>query len=138
MQHTCAPLHVTPHAPQLLLDVSSVHKPVLHWPKLALHWVQEVVVPPMTWQSTVAPRLHSHHIPDSVNAPGRLPHAEAHRLDLDLAWSRFRAVTVVHAPCSTLAFTLTNFAGNLGPDWPLLVVYSPGAEAAVRRCCTES
>ena len=77
------------------------------------------------------PRLHSHHIPDSVTGPGRLPHAEAPRLDLDLTWSRFRAVTVVHAPCSTLAFTLTNFAGNLGPDWPLLVVYSPGAEAAV-------
>ena len=77
------------------------------------------------------PRLHSNLIQDSVTALGRLPDAEAARLDLDLTWSRFRAVTVVHAPCSTLAFTLTNFAGNLGPDWPLLVVYSPGAEAAV-------
>ena len=77
------------------------------------------------------PRLHSNLIQDSVTALGRLPDAEAARLDLDLTWSRFRAVTVVHAPCSTLAFTLTNFAGNLGPDWPLLVVYSPGAEATV-------
>ena len=49
----------------------------------------------------------------------------------DLPWSRFRAVTVVHEPCSTLAFTLTNFAGNLGPDWPLLVLYTPRAAAAV-------
>ena len=46
-------------------------------------------------------------------------------------WSRFRAVTVVHEPCSTLAFTLTNFAGNLGPDWPLLLLYTPRAAAAV-------
>ena len=78
------------------------------------------------------PRLHSNLIQDSLDAtPERLSHADAPRLDLDLAWSRFRAVTVVHEPCSTLAFTLTNFAGNLGPDWPLLVVYSPRAEAAV-------
>lgn len=51
LQHTCPPLHVTPHAPQSLLDVRSVHRPVLHWPKLALHWVQEVVEPPVTWHS---------------------------------------------------------------------------------------
>lgn len=40
-------------------------------------------------------------------------------------------MTVVHEPCSTLPFTLTNFAGNLGPDWPLLVIYTPAAEATV-------
>ena len=63
------------------------------------------------------PRLHSHHVQEGVDAaPERLPHANAPSLDL---------------PCSTLAFTLTNFAGNLGPDWPLLVVYTPQAEAAV-------
>ena len=83
-------------------------------------------------QKAYLPRLHSHHIQDSVDAaPQRLPHTDAPRLDLDLAWSRFRAVTVVHAPCSTLTFTLTNFAGNLGPDWQLLVVYTQRAEAAV-------
>ena len=46
-------------------------------------------------------------------------------------WSRFRAVTVVHEPCSTLSYTLTNFAGNLGPDWPILVIYTPRGKDAV-------
>ncbi len=78
------------------------------------------------------PRTHSHRFQAGA-AANRPPHADAAGLDpgLDLAWSRFRAVSVIHEPCSTLAFTLTNFAGNLGPDWPLLVVYTPGAEAAV-------
>jgi hypothetical protein len=48
-----------------------------------------------------------------------------------IPWSRFRAVTVVHEPCSTLSFTLTNFAGNLGPDWPILVIYTPRAKEAI-------
>ena len=77
------------------------------------------------------PRRHrtdSHRIQAGA-ATKRSPHVEA--AGLDLVWSRFRAVTVIHEPCSTLAFTLTNFAGNLGPDWPLLVVYTPGAESAV-------
>ena len=79
------------------------------------------------------PRVNAHLRTQAgaVAAAGQLPHADAPSLDLDLAWSRFRAVTVVHAPCSTLAFTLTNFAGNLGPDWPLLVLYTQRAEAAV-------
>lgn len=37
--------------------------------------------------------------------------------------SHFRAVTVLHRPCSTLSFTLSNFAGVLGPEWPLLVLH---------------
>jgi hypothetical protein len=48
-----------------------------------------------------------------------------------ISWSRFRAVTIVHKPCSTLSYTLTNFAGNLGPDWPILVIYTPRAKDAV-------
>ena len=47
------------------------------------------------------------------------------RADLDrLPRSRFRAVTVLHKPCSTLANTLTNFASNLGPEWPILVLHN--------------
>ena len=37
--------------------------------------------------------------------------------------SRFRAVTVMHRPCSTLSFTLANFAGVLGSEWPFLVLH---------------
>lgn len=73
------------------------------------------------------PRVHSRR--GRGTGDGQLSSSNA--TPLDLPWSRYRAVTVVHEPCSTLAFTLTNFAGNLGPDWPLLVVYTPKAEAAV-------
>lgn len=38
--------------------------------------------------------------------------------------STFRAVTVLHAPCNTLSFTLANFAGNLGTDWPIAVLHN--------------
>ena len=69
------------------------------------------------------PRAHHSHV-----LHRRSPRQDA---SSGLPWSRFRAVTVIHEPCSTLAHTLTNFAGNLGPDWPLLVVYTPRAETAV-------
>ena len=42
----------------------------------------------------------------------------------DLPWSRLRAVTVLHKPCSTLGYTLSNFAGNLGPEWSLLILHN--------------
>ena len=45
--------------------------------------------------------------------------------------SRFRAVTVMHRPCSTLSFTLANFAGVLGPEWPLLVLHDANITAFV-------
>jgi hypothetical protein len=75
-------------------------------------------------------------LPHSRDRRFRRPHPSVQETDLPtsasiLSWSRFRAVTVVHEPCSTLAFTLTNFAGNLGPDWPILVLYTPAAESAV-------
>jgi Protein of unknown function (DUF5672) len=38
--------------------------------------------------------------------------------------SRFRAVTVLHAPCNTLSFTLANVAGVLGTGWPIAVFYN--------------
>ena len=38
--------------------------------------------------------------------------------------SRFRAVIVLHKPCSTLGYTLTNFASNLGPAWPILIMHN--------------
>jgi len=41
-----------------------------------------------------------------------------------LTRSRFRAVTVLHKPCSTLGYTLTNFAANLGPEWPILILHN--------------
>lgn len=41
-----------------------------------------------------------------------------------LPTSRFRAVTVLHKPCSSLGYTLTNFASNLGPEWPILVLHN--------------
>ena len=47
-------------------------------------------------------------------------------------WSRFRAVTVLHAPVPHLSYTLTNVAGNLGPEWPILVVHAPTATASLR------
>ena len=45
--------------------------------------------------------------------------------------SRFRAVTVMHRPCSTLSFTLANFAGVLGTEWPLLVLHDANISAHV-------
>lgn len=45
--------------------------------------------------------------------------------------SRFRAVTVMHRPCSTLSFTLSNFAGVLGIEWPLLVLYDANVTSHV-------
>ena len=42
-------------------------------------------------------------------------------------WSRFRAVTVLHGPVDHLSYTLTNVAGNLGPEWPVLVVHTASA-----------
>lgn len=47
--------------------------------------------------------------------------AQAHT---PLPRSRFRAVTVLHAPCNTLSFTLANVAGVLGSDWPIAVFYN--------------
>lgn len=41
-----------------------------------------------------------------------------------LPHSTFRAVTVLHAPCNTLSFTLANFVGNLGSDWPIAVFHN--------------
>ena len=45
--------------------------------------------------------------------------------------SRFRAATVMHRPCSTLSFTLANFAGVLGTEWPLLVLHDANISAHV-------
>lgn len=47
-----------------------------------------------------------------AHAHTRLPH------------SRFRAVTVLHAPCNTLSFTLADVAGVLGSDWPIAVFHN--------------
>lgn len=47
--------------------------------------------------------------------------------------SLFRAVTVLHKPCSSLGYTLTNFASNLGPEWPLLVLHNEEVSQHVRR-----
>jgi len=47
--------------------------------------------------------------------------------------SRFRAVTVVHKPCSTLGYTLTNFASNLGPEWPILVLHNDDVSPHLER-----
>ena len=47
--------------------------------------------------------------------------------------SRFRAVTVMHRPCSTLSFTLANFAGVLGTEWPLLILHDANISALRRR-----
>lgn len=41
-----------------------------------------------------------------------------------LPHSTYRAVTVLYAPCNTLAFTLANFAGNLGAEWQLAVFHN--------------
>lgn len=38
--------------------------------------------------------------------------------------STYRAITVLYAPCNTLAFTLANFAGNLGAEWPIAVLHN--------------
>lgn len=54
--------------------------------------------------------------------------------DLDrLPRSRFRAVTVLHRPCTTLGYTLTNFASNLGPEWPLLVLHNENVSSSLKR-----
>ena len=47
--------------------------------------------------------------------------------------SRFRAVTVLHKPCSTLGYTLTNFASNLGPEWPILVLHNDDVSPHLER-----
>ena len=41
--------------------------------------------------------------------------------------SRYRAVTVLHAPVPHLSYTLTNVAGNLGAEWPIMFVHAPAA-----------
>ena len=41
--------------------------------------------------------------------------------------SRYRAVTVLHAPVPHLSYTLTNVAGNLGAEWPIMIVHAPAA-----------
>ena len=33
-------------------------------------------------------------------------------------------MTILHKPCSTLVYTLTNFAANLGPEWPILILHN--------------
>jgi len=50
----------------------------------------------------------------------------------DLPWSRFRAVTVLHKPCSTLGYTLSNFAGNLGPEWSLLILHNAFLTSSIK------
>jgi hypothetical protein len=52
---------------------------------------------------------------------------------MQLPVSRFRAVTVLHKPCSTLGYTLTNFASNLGPAWPLLVLHNDDLSSSLQR-----
>ena len=47
--------------------------------------------------------------------------------------SRFRAVTVLHKPCSTLGYTLMNFASNLGPEWPILVLHNKEVSQHLKR-----
>jgi len=47
--------------------------------------------------------------------------------------TRFRAVTVLHKPCSTLGYTLTNFASNLGPDWPILVLHNEDVSSELKQ-----
>jgi hypothetical protein len=47
-------------------------------------------------------------------------------------WSRFRAVTVLHAPILHLSYTLTNVAGNLGAEWPILIVHAAAATPSLR------
>ena len=44
----------------------------------------------------------------------------------------YAAITVVHAPCSTLPLTIANFAGVLGPEWPITIYHTDSAEASVR------
>ena len=47
-------------------------------------------------------------------------------------YSRYRAVTVLHGPVDHLSYTLTNMAGNLGPDWPIMIVSTPAAVPTLR------
>lgn len=47
-------------------------------------------------------------------------------------FSHYRAVTVLHGPVDHLSYTLTNVAGNLGPEWPILVVHTPAAVPSLR------
>ena len=51
---------------------------------------------------------------------------------LSTPYSRCRAVTVLHGPVDHLSYTLTNVAGNLGPDWPIMVVHTPAALPTLR------
>jgi len=48
------------------------------------------------------------------------------------AFSRYRAVTVLHGPVDHLSYTLTNVAGNLGPEWPIMIVHTPAAVPTLR------
>lgn len=50
-----------------------------------------------------------------------------------LPTSRFRAITVLHRPCSTLGYTLANIASNLGPEWPLLVLHNKEVTPSLER-----
>lgn len=56
-----------------------------------------------------------------------------HTFRRSLPRSRFRAVTVLHKPCSTLGYTLTNFASNLGPEWPLLLLHNEDVSSNLQR-----
>lgn len=47
-------------------------------------------------------------------------------------FSRYRAVTVLHGPVDHLSYTLTNVAGNLGPDWPIMIVHTADAVPTLR------
>ena len=50
-----------------------------------------------------------------------------------LPQSRYRAVTVLHRPCSTLSYALTNFASNLGPEWPILIMHNKELSQHLKR-----
>jgi Protein of unknown function (DUF5672) len=45
--------------------------------------------------------------------------------------TRYAALTVVHANCSTLSLTISNMAGVLGPDWPITIYYTESTRASV-------
>lgn len=69
--------------------------------------------------------------PSSLERSLRLQ-SNAANLDI-LPRSRFRAATVLHKPCSTLGYTLTNFASNLGPDWPILILHNDDVSPHLER-----
>jgi len=53
------------------------------------------------------------------------------RAPFSLPRSKYRAVTVLHAPCNTLAYTLANIAGNLAKEWSIAVLYNDDLHAFV-------